>query len=266
MDDLKLIFEDFRKELSESLKYASYIQKALLPSESTINKILKDSFILFKPRDFVSGDFYWIVKKSNLIYVAVGDCTGHGVPGAFLSVLGISSLNHIIDNQHHSNAASILNALREHVMKALCQTGETDEQKVGIDMGICIINQETGELNFSGAFHPIFIIKSDNHLIEIQGDKMQIGIAADLEQPFTNHVIKLTKDDIIYMFTDGYVDQFGGPNGKKFKYPNFRQLLNDIHRLPLPVQKEKLLHAHESWKGNCSQLDDILIFALKNTW
>jgi serine phosphatase RsbU (regulator of sigma subunit) len=266
VDDLKFIFENQKRELSDSLRYASYIQRALLPSESNINKIIKDSFILFEPRDIVSGDFYWIVRKSNLIYIAVGDCTGHGVPGAFLSVLGISFLNHIVDNQHPDIAASILNILREHVMKALNQTGEAEELKVGIDMGICIINLETEELNFSGAFHPIYVLKPDSQIFEIQGDKMQIGVAADMEQPFTNHVIKLKKNDMIYMFTDGFVDQFGGPYDKKFKYKNFRQLLKDIHNLPLQIQKEKLINAFLTWKGNLQQIDDILIFGIKNTW
>lgn len=265
MKDLKHIFEVQKKKLDESLRYASCIQQALLPSELTISKILKESFIFFKPIDIVSGDFYWITKKSHLIYIAVGDCTGHGVPGAFLSILGLSFLNHIVDNQHHQHAASVLNTLREHVMKALNQKGEASEQKDGIDMSICIINLDTGELNFSGAFHPIYIVKSDHRLIEIPGDKMQIGVAADEEHPFSNHVIKLDKGDMIYLFTDGFIDQFGGTEDKKFKYPAFRNLIKEIHKFPLHIQKERLEESFTTWKGNHPQLDDILVFGIRST-
>jgi serine phosphatase RsbU (regulator of sigma subunit) len=263
--DLKYKFEIQKRELAESLKYASYIQKALLPSEAAIKKIFNDCFVYFKPRDIVSGDFYWISKKSNLIYLAVGDCTGHGVPGAFLSILGLSFLNHIVDNQHFISSNSFLNILREHLMKALSQTGDISEQKDGIDMSLCIIDCNTNKLEFSGAFHSLFIINSDQQLIEINGDKMQIGVAAELELPFTSHSIELKKNDMIYLFSDGFVDQFGGPDGKKFKYANFRKLLLEISNLPTYNQLEKLHKSHLSWKGNISQLDDILILGVRYT-
>ena len=260
---MKELFESQKKELAESLRYAGCIQKALLPSDFTINKLLKDYFIFFQPRDIVSGDFYWFARKADLVYIAIGDCTGHGIPGALLSVLGISFLNNIIDNQSFILASPILNMLREHIMKALNQTGIMDEQKDGIDLSVCVFNEKKRELNFSGAFHPIFIVRSEKELIEINGDKMQIGIAADEEQPFTNHVINLNEGDMIYLFTDGFVDQFGGPQGKKFKFSNFRNMLKKIYPLTANEQKEQLKQTFNNWKGDQPQLDDILVFGLK---
>lgn len=263
MDDIKQKFEDKKKELDESLRYASCIQQALMPTETAVNQIVKECFIYFKPRDLVSGDFYWVKKKSNLIYIVVGDCTGHGIPGAFLSILGISFLNHIIDNQLYNSASAILNVLREHIMKALNQTGNLNERKDGIDLSLCIINENSGELSFSGAFHSLYILKTNQELIEIGGDKMQIGISADEEQPFTNHVMSVNNGDILYMFTDGFADQFGGPDGKKFKYTNFRNIIKKIGQLSMAEQKEKLEQSFISWKGNHPQLDDILILGLR---
>jgi serine phosphatase RsbU (regulator of sigma subunit) len=263
VDDVKLIFEKQRKEINQSLQYASYIQKALLPSDNVIIKYLPEHFIMYLPRDIVSGDFYWISKKGNLLYLAVGDCTGHGVPGAFLSILGISFLNHIVDKNLCITASSILNSLREHIMKALNQTGDESEQKDGMDLGICIIDFEFNKLQYSGAFNPLYIIKNRNKIIELSGDKMPIGVAAEIELPFNNHVIDLEKGDMIYLFTDGYVDQFGGSEGKKFKYKQFRKLLLDINALPVNLQKDSLTDVFNNWKGNYSQLDDILIFGFR---
>jgi serine phosphatase RsbU (regulator of sigma subunit) len=245
-------------ELNESLKYASYIQNAILLSPVSIKKILPEHFLIFMPRDFVSGDFYFIANKKNKLYIAVADCTGHGVPGAFMSILGLTFLNEIISHENCLNAASILNQLREKVMKAMQQTGEEDEQKDGIDMALGIINIATNDLNFAGAFNPIYIVKK-NRLVEIPADKMPIGIAADEEKPFTNHNCELDEGDLIYLFTDGFVDQFGGPDGKKFKYQPFRSLILAISSLPIHRQKEKLIETFTAWKGNLPQLDDVLL-------
>ena len=205
-----------RKELTESIKYASYIQSALLQDKSYIQTIFPDHFILFKPKDIVSGDFYWVSRKRSELIVAVADCTGHGVPGAFMSILGISFLKEIINKGCYQNTGSILNQLREHVMKALNQTGEENEQKDGIDMTLCRINTVQNELEFSGAFNPLYVIQDDK-LVEIQGDKMPIGIAAYEEKSFQTNIMNLKENDCVYLFSDGFVDQFGGPLGKKFK-------------------------------------------------
>ncbi len=251
-----------KRELTESIKYAGYIQNALLPRQETIKKLLKDHFIYFLPRDIVSGDFYWINKKKSEILIVVADCTGHGVPGAFMSILGISFLNEIVNRDCYTSTGSILNQLREYVMKALQQTGKENEQKDGIDMAICKIDQHTNKMEFSGAFNPVYIVKKSN-LLEIHGDKMPIGIAADEEVSFTTHTVSLDKGDMIYLFSDGFVDQFGGPEGKKFKYKPFRKLLVNISELPAYKQKEVLDLEYHEWKGDQPQLDDILIMGFK---
>ncbi len=251
-----------KKELTESIKYASYIQNALLTSQQELKKLLPEHFVIFIPRDIVSGDFYWIAKRKSDLIIAVADCTGHGVPGAFMSILGITLLSEIINRASYNSAGSILNQLRESVMRALNQRGVDEEQKDGIDMAICIINTETNMLEFAGAFNPIYVVKK-NRLIEMHGDNMPIGIAAFEENSFTNHKYNLEEDDVVYLFSDGFVDQFGGPEGKKFKYQPFRNLLLNISNLPMHVQKNELITKFNQWKGNLPQLDDVLMFGFR---
>jgi serine phosphatase RsbU (regulator of sigma subunit) len=262
-DNIKYIVEMQKKELSQSLKYASYILKALLPTDDTLKRFFPQHFLIYIPRDIVGGDFYWVSKKGNLIYLAIADCTGHGVPGAFLSILGISFLHQIIDRSDCSTASSVLNALREYFMKALNQTGSENEQKDGIDMAFCIINNEEKTLQYAGAFNPVYVIKQGNDLIEVAGDKMPIGIAADNENSFANHIVNLESGDMVYLFSDGFVDQFGGPFEKKYKYRPFRNLLLGISKLPVETQKTSLLTTWNDWKRNLSQLDDVLIFGFR---
>jgi len=215
------------------------------------------------PRDIVSGDFFWKLKKKNLLYFALADCTGHGVPGAFLSILGISFLNLIVEQSTRLSAAEILNILREHTMKALHQTGDAHEQKDGFDMSLIILEMEKGTMQFAGAFQPLYLIKNGNQLVEIPGDKMPIGVGAEEEISFKNHTIELTNGDLVYLFTDGYVDQFGGPDGKKFKYPPFRNLILNVCNYPMDRQKQLLVKNINAWKGNLPQLDDITIFGFR---
>ena len=248
----------YRRNIDESLKYASYIQRALLPSTLIMKRSLPEHFLIFMPRDIVSGDFYFLTQKKGLLIVAVADCTGHGVPGAFMSILGLTFLNEIIQYGNYSNASSILNRMREKIMKAMRQTGDEEEQKDGIDMALGIINTETNRMNYCGAFNPVYIVRKNN-IMELQGDKMPIGIAADEEKSFTDHFCELDEGDILYFFTDGYADQFGGPKGKKFKYQQFRSLVLTISSLPIHKQKEKLIETFNAWKGNLPQLDDVLM-------
>jgi serine phosphatase RsbU (regulator of sigma subunit) len=262
-DDAKYLVELQKIELSQSLKYASHILNALLPSDKILEKYFPENFLISIPRDIVGGDFYWISRKGNNIYLAIADCTGHGVPGAFLSILGITFLHQIIDRHECNNAASILNLLREFFMKSLNQTGSENEPKDGIDMGICIIHADAKKIQYAGAFNPLYIIKNGNQLVEIAGDKMPIGIAAANEDSFTNHLVDLEKGDMIYLFSDGFADQFGGPHGKKFKYRPFRNLLLDISQLSMEKQRSSLLSTFETWKGNLPQLDDVLIFGYR---
>jgi serine phosphatase RsbU (regulator of sigma subunit) len=251
-----------RKELTESIKYASYIQNALLTSQHELKRLLPEHFVIFIPRDIVSGDFYWITKRKSDLIVAVADCTGHGVPGAFMSILGITLLSEIVNRASYNSAGTILNQLRESVMRALNQRGMDEEQKDGIDMALCLINTETNMLEFAGAFNPIYIVKK-NRLIEMHGDKMPIGIAALEENSFTNHRYNLEENDVVYLFSDGFVDQFGGPEGKKFKYQPFRNMLLNISNLPMHVQKNELIKKFNQWKGNLPQLDDVLMFGFR---
>lgn len=251
-----------RKEMTESLRYASYIQKALLPSEDILKTFIPDYFVFYQPRDIVSGDFYWASVRKNNIIIAVADCTGHGVPGAFMSILGITALNEIINTGSYTSSGSVLNLMREKIMKALNQTGDENEQKDGIDMALCILNTENGTMEYSGAFNPAYIVKGEN-LVEIAGDKMPIGIAADEEKSFKTNYIQLEKGDTIYLFSDGFADQFGGPKGKKFKYQPFRDMLLKISKLPIDLQKDQISRTFNNWKSNYPQLDDVVLLGFR---
>jgi len=250
------------QEKSESLKYASYIQQAIFPSNALINKLIPENFVFYKPKEIVSGDFYYVSRKNDLLIVGVGDCTGHGVPGALMSILGITFLNEIIAHGTFSSAGSILNQMREHVMEALCQTGNDSERKDGIDLAICVINLRTHVLSFSGAFNPVYIVR-DQNLVEIAGDMMPVGVGAEEELCFTTHLYELKNRDVIYLFTDGFADQFGGQSNRKFKYKPFRDLLSGISQLPISDQKLRIEQTFSDWKGNLQQIDDVLVFGFR---
>jgi serine phosphatase RsbU (regulator of sigma subunit) len=249
-------------ELSESLRYASYIQQAIFPSDTVIKRILPENFVFYQPREVVSGDFYYVSHKNDLLFIAVGDCTGHGVPGAFMSILGITFLNEIIAHGSFSSAGSILNQMREHVMEALCQTGLDSEQKDGIDLALCIIDTRSNTLSFAGAFNPVYIVH-DQNLLEITGDMMPVGVGAEEELCFSTRTHVLSNNDVIYLFTDGFADQFGGPSDRKFKYKPFRELLVGISHLTMNEQKSRIEQTFNVWKGNLPQLDDVLVFGFR---
>ena len=250
-----------QKELEESLRYAGSIQSALLSEERVFRNIFPESFILFLPRDIVSGDFYWIYRKQDMIVIVAADCTGHGVPGAFMSIMGISFLNEIV-SKNIPRANVILNRLRENIMKALHQTGEMSEHKDGMDIALCICDLEKMELQFSGAFNPMYLIRN-GELDEVRGDKMPIGIAPTEEKSFSNHIVHLQKNDLIYIFSDGFADQFGGPEERKFRYKPFKELLVNIHKQDMVKQKKLLEQKFHRWKGDLEQIDDILIMGFK---
>lgn len=250
-----------QKELQESLRYASSIQSSLLLEEKSFKKIFPESFILYLPRDIVSGDFYWICRKKHTIVIVAADCTGHGVPGAFMSILGISFLNEIV-SRDIPRANIILNRLRENIMKSLHQTGDIYEHKDGMDIALCICDLEKRKLQFSGAFNPMYLIRN-GELNEVRGDKMPIGIAPTEERSFTNHVLDLRKNDLIYIFSDGFADQFGGPEDRKFRYRPFKELLVRIHKQDMGKQKKLLEQKFYNWKGEVDQVDDILIIGFK---
>ncbi len=254
------------KDIKDSIQYASKIQNAVLPPNDYLKSILPEHFILFKPRDIVSGDFYWATKVENKIIVAAADCTGHGVPGAFMSLLGITFLNEIVSNNKSNNsefkANIILNHLRKNVKDALRQKYERNNSKDGMDISLCIIDYDTMLLQYSGAYNPVYIIRNKN-LTEIKGDRMPIGVHIKEKESFTNHKFQLQKSDSIYMFTDGFIDQFGGEKNGKFLAKKFKNLLFDIQESSMKSQHNLLEIAIEKWMGLQTQLDDILVIGLK---
>ena len=246
------------KEITSSIRYASRIQNALLPPETELRRFLPSFFILSKPKDIVSGDFYWFASKDDKIIFTVADCTGHGIPGAFMSILGISFLNEIVSKAVTIRANELLNQLSGQIIRSLHQTGNKTETRDGMDMGLCVIDLQKQKLQFAGASRPLYMI-SNNELKEFRGDAMPIGIYEKEDQSFTNTEILFRKNDMIYLFSDGYVDQLGGSDRKTFRSENFKKLLIQIHSLPMAGQKEALERRYEEWRGDIDQVDDILI-------
>jgi serine phosphatase RsbU (regulator of sigma subunit) len=251
-----------RKEITDSIQYASRIQSALLPPYKELDSLLPSYFILNKPRNIVSGDYYWLAQKDNKVVVTVADCTGHGVPGAFMSILGLAFLNEILNQTVTLRANAILNQLRSRVIKSLRQTGKADEARDGMEMALCVVDFNGKRLQYSGAFRPLYLIR-DKELIELKGDSMPIGIYNDKEISFNNEELTFKDKDIIYMFTDGYVDQLGGPDRKTYKSKQFKQLLIDIHQKPLNEQKVKLEKEYEAWRRDIEQIDDIMVMGIR---
>lgn len=249
------------KEITDSINYASNIQTAVLPPLTVLSNKVSDFFILNKPRDIVSGDFYWMTQINDKTIVVAADCTGHGVPGAFMSMLGVSFLNEIVKQKGVSDAAEILNRLRSSVIQALRQNEEGSVQKDGMDVAMVSIDSKNMSMQFAGAYNSLFLI-SDNQLIETKADKMPIGIHRKYQTPFSAKTIDIKKGDVIYLFSDGFVDQFGGPKGKKYLKNRFKETLLQIHRLPANEQKDFLQKEYEQWKGQAPQIDDVLVIGL----
>lgn len=249
------------RSITDSLIYASYIQAALLPSEAYFKKLLPDSFIFFKPKDIVSGDFYWIRESGNKLYIVAADCTGHGVPGAFMSMIGVELLNKIIIDQKMEDPAIILSVLSKGIARTFSGVDEGPKSlKDGMDLGLCVIDRESSGLQYAGAFFPLYILR-DNKLIEIKGDRLSVGMTESIE--FTCSEFQLEKDDVVYMFSDGYTDQFGGPHDKKFMYRRFRHLLLAIHKFPFSEQESILSDSISSWKGEYEQVDDLMVIGFR---
>lgn len=259
----KEVIEEKNKHITDSIHYAKRIQDATLPDLELMNHYLKESFILFKPKDIVSGDFYWIEKKGDEILFAVVDCTGHGVPGAFLSLIGFNSLNKIVNELNVHEPAKILEELNLSVYQTLQNNLEHNHIQDGMDMSICSLNTKTNVLQFAGAYNPLYVV-SENRITEIKGDKISIGsgeIRDDIN--FKNNVVQLKKNDCIYLFSDGYADQFGGPKGKKFKYSRFKELLLEMNPLSMTEQQLSLDDTITSWQGDLEQIDDVCVIGVK---
>ena len=268
--------EKIHHEVSQSIDYATRLQSAVLSDEKLLKKHVSDHFVLFKPKDKVSGDFYWWTHIENHTVIAVADCTGHGVPGAFMSMLGISFLREIVTKEYITHTGVILRKLRKEIIKTLKQTGESGTQKDGMDMAIISIDHETNILQYSGANNPLYIINPnrkewpqeaipfDKNLwaAEIKPNKMPIAIYEKMGN-FTTHELQLQDGDKIYMFSDGYADQFGGEKGKKFKYKHFKHLLLENSEKQMAKQKEILSQVFDEWKGNAEQVDDVVVVGIK---
>jgi serine phosphatase RsbU (regulator of sigma subunit) len=276
-----------KEELESSIHYASRIQMALLPSEAILSDNIKNYFVLFKPRDIVSGDFYWMIKKGERLYIVAGDCTGHGVPGAFMSLLGMSFLDEIIDKDMAPRADFILSELRIHVTESLKQVGGDNEAKDGMDLAILVIDFSTQTVEFSGAYNPCFRVRkltkdesekyNDNfsempdgsmsngkYLLEtILASKMPIGISSRMNEDFVFHSWPLEKGISYYLFSDGYIDQFGGANGRKFMKKRFKRHILDIQDYPMNKQKDILDNTLKEWMGLSPQIDDILVMGIR---
>lgn len=251
------------KEITESISYAKRIQTSFLTSEKYIAQRLSDYFILYQPRNIVSGDFYWLMEKDNDLYVCTADCTGHGIPGAFMSLISMGILNEIIYSKSHlKHTDEILNELRRIIILAVNPEGSSEEGKDGMDTVLCRFDLKKMELEYSAANNSFYIIRN-GELLVFKPDKMPVGKHIGLEKPFTRTVVPLEKGDCIYTFSDGYVDQFGGPKGKKFQSKQLKELfLANCHK-PMYMQKEILNKQLQQWKGNCEQVDDILVIGIR---
>lgn len=251
------------KDITDSIQYSKRIQRALLTSDEYLSKIVPEHFIYYQPKDIVSGDFYWGYQNSRgRTILAAVDCTGHGVPGALMSMIGMSLLNEIVMEHKLEHSNEILDELSIGVIEALKQRS-AEEGADGMDISLISWHQEKGEVEFSGAHNPLIIVKRDGTLIEHKGDKQPIGYFIGEAKPFTKAVYAVEPGDMIYLFSDGYQDQFGEESNKKFKYANFKTFLQEISPLSLAAQKDRLHSNFKAWKGNLDQLDDICIIGVR---
>jgi serine phosphatase RsbU (regulator of sigma subunit) len=262
VENQKKIIEEKNKDITDSINYSKRIQQAKLPRAEEILASLPQSFVLFKPKDIVSGDFYYFHKKDQLVFIAAADCTGHGVPGALMSMVGSEKLN---DAVMQSNIpGEILSYLNRGLRASLRQTNHDDSTRDGMDIALCVIDERAGTLSYSGANRPIWIVRNgQQELEEIKATKKAIGGLTDDEQFFEQHDIAFSKGDSFYISTDGYGDTFHGVSGKKLTTKKFKDLLISMKDLPLQEQKSRLDHFIEEWKQGSEQVDDILVIGVR---
>ncbi len=250
------------KDITDSILYAKTIQDAILVPKEEMSKKLRDFFVLYKPKEIVSGDFYFYKETKDGLYLAVADCTGHGVPAGFMSMLGNAFLNEIINEKSSISPAKILDELRDHVIKSLHQKSEM-ETKDGIDIALLYFDTNFKTVQYAGAFNPLYII-CDGAVKEIKADLFPAGINfTDSKPPFTNHELELKKGDTLYVFSDGYSDQFGGPNGRKFLKKQMQQMFLSVQEKSMKEQEVVFYKTFESWKGSLEQVDDVLVFGIR---
>ncbi len=251
-----------KTQITDSIRYASRIQAVMLPQQEVLDELFTENMVLWRPQEVVSGDFYWAKKIKNYTIFAAADCTGHGVPGAFMSMLGISFLNEIVSKSRFDKSNEILSSLRKRVKTALKQTGKENEASDGMDIALCVLDNENNILQYSGAYNPLYLIR-DKKMQVIKADRQPIAIYPK-ERDFTYHEIEVKKGDVIYISSDGFIDQFGGENNEKLKSDRFKEMLLDVHSKPMKEQKILMNDYIVDWMGEKNpQLDDILIFGVK---
>lgn len=259
IEEQKEVVEEKQKEITDSITYAKRIQEAILPPESIIKKLLPNSFFLYKPKDIVSGDFYWLEQKNTKVLFAAVDCTGHGVPGAFVSIVGHNGLTRAVNEFSLTEPAQILNKLNELVEETLRQ--KDNEVRDGMDISLCSIDFLNNQLQYAGANNPLYLVRN-NEIIITKADKQPIGGTGE-NKTFTNHSFEISKGDSIYIFSDGFADQFGGSKGKKYGYAQFRKFLLSIQNYSMSEQLNLMNVEFNNWKGELEQLDDICLIGVK---
>ena len=261
-EESRIRLEEKNKEIVDSINYAKRIQDAVMTSDGYRKSVIPKSFTFFKPKDVVSGDFYWVYKdQEENIFFTVADCTGHGVPGAFMSMIGTSLLNEIIVEKGIKNTNKILDEMRKQIIKSLNQD-DNDDQKDGMDISICKLNLKKNSLEFSGAHNPLLVV-SEGEIKTFKGDSQAVGLETQNIKPFSKHTVKLKKDDMIYIYSDGYQDQFGGENGKKYMAANFKKLLLKISKEDEKKQNKLLEIELANWMKNEEQIDDVCIMGVR---
>lgn len=259
----KFIIEEKNKDILDSIHYAKRIQRALLASDTVLNKNLPEHFVLYRPKDIVSGDFYWAAEApGDKFLLLTGDCTGHGVPGAFMSLLNISILHELTSGIKMEQPEKILNAQRYAIIMALNPEGSEEISKDGMDCVLCSFDFKNRKLAFACANNPLWVLRN-GEMLDIRPDKFPVGLHEGEQKPFTRHEMDLLPGDIVYTFTDGFADQFGGPRGKKFKYAQLKETLIANAALPMHEQKTRLEQVFDDWKGELDQLDDMLVIGVK---
>ena len=248
------------KDLNDSINYAERIQRAMLPLNKEIEKYFKEYFVFYKPKHMVAGDFYWLEHKNNFIYLAVADCTGHGVPGALVSLVCHEALMRSLNEFDLKHTQEILNKTRE-LLKQRFKYSSGDTIKDGMDIALCRIDLKNNKVEYSGAHNPLWILRN-NEMLSYKGDKQPVG-EYYAEKPFTSAEEDLIEGDMLYLFSDGYIDQFGGENGKKFKTTNFRKFIIKNAGERLKIQGELLTDNFENWKMNMEQIDDVCVIGIK---
>jgi serine phosphatase RsbU (regulator of sigma subunit) len=251
------------KEIVDSIQYARLIHQAILPKQRHFDRAFNNSFYIYQPKDFIGGDFYWVTKVDDLSFVVLGDCTGHGVPGALLSVLGHSLLNYIVHGKNILSCKEIITELDQKVIDSFHMAQEERFNNDWMDISICCYNNKTGILEFSGAMQSLYLVRNGN-LFEYEGNKFPVaGWQIETERNFISHKIKIQKNDTIYILSDGISDQFGGPQNKKFNRRRLKELLLSVSKINLEKQKEMILHVLNKWKGNEEQVDDICLIGIR---